>query len=85
MVQAGAFQVKENADDLVAELGKKGFTSSVLEDTAQGRQRFRVLAGEGLTNDQAQAMLIKLTNAGYSGFVAAQKPDTTASSRQPSG
>jgi cell division septation protein DedD len=85
MVQAGAFQVRENADDLVTEIARKGFTPSIMEDTSQGKQRFRVLAGAGLANDQAQALLLKLTKAGYSGFVAAQKADPSSSSRQPSG
>ena len=85
MVQAGAFQVRENADDLVNELARKGFPAAILAESSQGRQRFRVMAATGLTNEDAQAMLLKLTKAGYSGFVASQKPDATFSSRQPSG
>jgi cell division septation protein DedD len=68
-VQAGSFQVRENADDLAGDLRKKGFEASVVQDTWQGKDRFRVLAGSGLTRDAAKTLLAKLTDAGFSGFV----------------
>ena len=70
-VQAGSFKVKENADDLSAELLKKGFSPAIVQDLFQGKDRFRVFAGAALGLDQAKAVLGLLTAAGYSGFVIA--------------
>ena len=72
-VQAGSFQMKENSDDLVAELTKRGFTPVVVEESAQGKHRFRVLAAAGLPPDQAKAVLLKLSQAGFSGFLVTDK------------
>jgi cell division septation protein DedD len=71
-VQAGSFQFKENADDLSAELSKKGFSATIVHDLFQGKDRFRVLAGATLVLDQAKAVLGRLAGAGYSGFLIAQ-------------
>jgi cell division septation protein DedD len=71
-VQAGSFQVKENADDLSAELLKRGFSPAIVHDLLQGKDRFRVLAGSALALDQAKALLGRLTGAGYAGFLIAQ-------------
>ena len=46
-VQAGSFLMKENADDLVTELSKRGFAPVVLHETTQGKDRYRVLAAAG--------------------------------------
>ena len=72
-VQAGSFQMKENADDLVLELGKRGFSASVLHDQAQGRDRWRVFAGTGLEQDAAEAVRLKLSAAGFTGFLVRDK------------
>ena len=73
-VQAGSFQMKENADDLVAELGRKGFSSTVKIDSAQGKPLYRVFAGTGLTGDDARALLDRLHGAGFSGFLMKDQP-----------
>jgi cell division septation protein DedD len=72
-VQAGSFQMKENADDLVAELAKKGFDPIVREETAQGRTLFRVFAATGLDLAQARSLLAELKKQGFSGFVVSEK------------
>ena len=68
-VQAGSFQMKENADDLCAELGKRGFTPVVVHDVAQGKDRYRVLAGSGLAADGAKDVLTRLSAAGFAGYM----------------
>ncbi len=68
-VQVGSFQMKENADDLIGELTRKGFTPSMRTDTVQGASLYRVLAGESLSADDARALLDKLHAAGFSGFL----------------
>lgn len=72
-VQAGSFQMKENADDLLLELGKQGFSATVLHDLAQGRDRWRVFAGSGLERDAAEAVRAKLSAAGFTGFLIQDK------------
>ena len=72
-VQAGSFQVKENADDLLLELGRRGFSATVLHDLAQGRDRWRVFAGSSLERDAAEAVRAKLSAAGFTGFLVQDK------------
>jgi cell division septation protein DedD len=72
-VQAGSFQMKENADDLLLELGKRGFPATVVHDLAPGRDRWRVYAGSGLERDAAEAVRAKLAAAGFSGFLIQDK------------
>jgi hypothetical protein len=72
-VQAGSFQMKENADDLALELQKRGFVPTVTLESANGKDRYRVFAGTGLGMDAARALLDRLSEEGYSGFVVAEK------------
>jgi cell division septation protein DedD len=68
-VQAGSFQMKENADDLISQLAKNGFAPTLRTDAAQGKLLFRVFVGRGLSSDEARALLDKLHGAGFSGFM----------------
>ncbi len=61
--------MKENADDLCAELSKRGFTPSQIHDTAQGKDRYRVFAGSRMDLDGARQVVARLSAAGYYGFV----------------
>ena len=61
--------MKENADDLLLELGKRGFSATLQHDQVQGRDRWRVLAGSGLDRDAAEAVRVKLSAAGFTGFL----------------
>lgn len=72
-VQVGAFQMQENADNLVNELKQHGIAATVIHETAQGRDRYRVMAATGQNADEARAMLQKLGKLGYSGFIVADK------------
>jgi hypothetical protein len=72
-VQAGSFQVKENADDLSAELSKRGFSPVERVETIQGKEHYRVMAGTGLDVDQAHALISKLLQAGFSGIPVTEK------------
>ncbi len=65
--------MKENADDLVAELTKRGFAPTVVHDAVQGRERWRVFAGSGLERDAAEAVRKRLSSAGFLGFLTADK------------
>jgi cell division septation protein DedD len=72
-VQAGAFQMKENADDLVGELTRHGLLPVVIHETKQGKDRYRVLATTGQSGDDARAIVAKLGQLGYSGFLIIEK------------
>jgi hypothetical protein len=72
-VQAGSFQVKENADDLVVELVKRGFSPIEREESSKGKALYRVLAAGGLDADQARELLSKLVQAGFNGILVAEK------------
>jgi cell division septation protein DedD len=72
-VQAGSFQMKENADDLMAELTKRGLTPVLRQETVQGKELYRVLAATGLDSDAAKAVLARLNQAGFTGFVVTEK------------
>jgi cell division septation protein DedD len=71
-VQAGSFQVRENADELARDLARAGFTAIVREGLAQGRVLFRVFAAIGLDRESAAVLLERLRSAGYSGFTIAE-------------
>jgi cell division septation protein DedD len=72
-VQAGSFLMKENADDLLSELARRGFPAVVLHDAIQGRDRYRVFAAAGIDGDAAKTILKKLTDAGFRGFLVQDK------------
>jgi cell division protein FtsN len=72
-VQAGAFRVRENADDLVTDLNRRGFHPSLREDSVQGVVHYRVFAGTGMAAEAAKDLLSRLTQAGFSGFLVAEK------------
>jgi cell division septation protein DedD len=68
-VQAGAFQVKENADELVKDLSRAGFAATVREVAVQGRTVYRVYAATGLDRESAARLLERLRAAGYAGII----------------
>jgi cell division septation protein DedD len=71
-VQAGSFKVRENADELSADLAKKGFTPVVREEARQGAPLYKVLAGVGLEREAAVLLAERLSKAGYAGFVISE-------------
>jgi acylphosphatase len=72
-VQAGSFLMKENADDLVSELSRRGFSAVVVHDVTQGKDRYRVLAAQGLGMEAAKAVLQKLSDSGFRGYLVQEK------------
>ena len=72
-VQAGSFLVEENANDLMSELTRRGFSPVLVHEFAQGKDRYRVLAGSGLEADAAQGVMKRLSDAGFRGFLVQDK------------
>jgi cell division septation protein DedD len=68
-VQSGSFQMKENADDLISELTRKGFAPSLRVEAFQGKPLYRVLAGNRLSEDEATALASRLRVSGFSAFM----------------
>jgi hypothetical protein len=66
--------MKENADDLVAELTRQGFTPVVRQESLQGGDHFRVFAATGLDGEQARTLIARLKKLGFSGFAVTEKP-----------
>jgi cell division protein FtsN len=61
--------MKENADDLSAQLASRGFSPVIVHDASQGKDRYRVMAGTGMESEGAKAVLARLSAAGFSGFL----------------
>jgi hypothetical protein len=71
-VQAGSFSTRENADELAADLSKKGFAPVVRQETHEGRTLFKLYAGVGMDRDTAVSLAENLRKAGYAGFVISE-------------
>lgn len=71
-VQAGSFQVRENADELAADLAKKGFSPVVREERSQGKSLFKLYAGIGMEREAAVSLAESLRRAGYAGFLISE-------------
>jgi cell division septation protein DedD len=67
-VQAGSFQMRENADELVKDLTRAGFEPLIREAAVQGKTLYRVLAATGLDREAAARLLERLRTAGYAGI-----------------
>ncbi|MGA2640087.1 MAG: SPOR domain-containing protein [Spirochaetia bacterium] len=72
-VQAGSFLMKENADDLLSELTRRGFSAVIVHEVTQAKDRYRVLAGSGLEMDAAKEVMKRLSDAGFRGFLVQDK------------
>lgn len=71
-VQAGSFRVRENADELAADLARKGFSPVVREETSQGKSLFKLYAGIGMEREAAVALAERLRREGYAGFLISE-------------
>jgi cell division septation protein DedD len=71
-VQAGSFSTRENADELAADLSKKGFAPVVRQETREGKPLFKLYAGVGMDRDGAVLLAENLRKAGYAGFVISE-------------
>lgn len=61
--------MKENADDLIGELTRKGFSPTLRIDALSGKPLYRVFAGKGLSVEEARVLLDRLHQAGFSGYL----------------
>jgi cell division protein FtsN len=65
--------MKENADDLLSELTRRGFSAVIVHEVTQAKDRYRVLAGSGLEMDAAKEVMKRLSDAGFRGFLVQDK------------
>lgn len=70
-VQAGSFQVRENADELARDLRTAGFEPVIRSAAVSGKTVWRVYAATGIDRAAADRLLADLRAAGYAGFVVA--------------
>jgi len=70
-VQLGSFESRENAERLVRELKRKGFTARVAAGEGRGREWYRVRAGPARDRAAAQSLARRLKAAGHAGSVVA--------------
>ena len=64
-VQAGAFQVGDDAEQQRAKLAMQGFTAKVTEREQAGRTMYRVRLGPFETREEAEGMQQRLQGAGH--------------------
>jgi cell division protein FtsN len=69
LVQTGSFRDQENAEYMVRDLEASGFEAGIAEKQIGGTLYYRVVIGPLMTVDQAQAVLMKLKDAGYEGVL----------------
>ncbi|MCG1021549.1 N-acetylmuramoyl-L-alanine amidase [Sutcliffiella horikoshii] len=65
-VQVGAFQAKENADNLAAELNQKGFNTFVFNE----QNLYKVQAGAFLQKENAESLATTLRSQNYTTFIS---------------
>jgi DedD protein len=69
-IQLGAFSTREKADDLVANLRKRGYRAFVLEYRASGKVLHRVRVGPEQDRERAVAIAERLRKDGFQPVVA---------------
>jgi cell division protein FtsN len=69
LVQAGSFRDPENARYLVRDLEARGFEARLVEKTVGEARYYRVVVGQELNPESAQALLLRLKDAGFEGFL----------------
>jgi cell division septation protein DedD len=69
LVQAGSFREADNAQYLVRDLNAHGFEARVMEKTIGEALYFRVVVGQAQSPEQAQALILRLKDAGYEGVL----------------
>lgn len=72
-VQVGSYTVKANADDMMSELRKHGFTPTLGQETFSGVLHYRVFAARSVNADQAKALVTQLSGQGFSGLIVVDK------------
>ena len=70
LVQTGSFTVEENAEYMVRDLHRAGYSARIQKRELNGKSFFRVVVEpEGGGSAAAQGLLLKLKNAGFEGFL----------------
>ncbi len=69
LVQAGSFRDPENARYFVRDLEARGFAARVVEKPQGEARYYRVLVGPEQSPQDAQALILRLKDAGYEGFL----------------
>ncbi len=69
LVQAGSFRDQENARYLVSDLKARGFEARVVEKPLGETLYYRVVVGQEQSPQDAQALMLRLKDAGYEGFL----------------
>lgn len=67
-IQAGSFNVKENAFYLVKDLKEAGFNAYIEETSIKSKRYFRVIIGPFANFKKAQEVIDNLAKKGFSGF-----------------
>ncbi len=69
LVQAGSFRDSENARYFVSDLKARGFDARVVEKSLGETRYYRVVVGPEQSPQDAQALILRLKDAGYEGFL----------------
>ena len=68
-VVAGSFTKRENADNIVSQLNKKGYNSFISTFTKDNVLYYRAIAGSYSVKSNADSQVAKLKKDGYSAFI----------------
>jgi tetratricopeptide (TPR) repeat protein len=68
-VQTGSFKMKENADYLAKEIGKKGFDPRIVEKKNDNELLYTVLVAPDPRTGNVLGLITKLRDSGFDGFV----------------
>jgi cell division protein FtsN len=69
LVQAGSFRDPENARYLARDLVARGFEAHLVEKTVGEVRYYRVVVGREQSSESAQALILRLKDAGFEGFL----------------
>ena len=69
LVQAGSFQMKENAEYLVSDLQNLGFAARIVDFTLEDKLYYRVVIDPPMAVKEAQNELMRLKDAGFEGYL----------------
>jgi cell division septation protein DedD len=69
LVQTGSFRDRENAEYMVKDLKTSGFEAGIVEKQIGVALYYRVVIGPLMAVEQAQAVLMKLKDAGFEGVL----------------
>jgi hypothetical protein len=68
-IQVGAYQMRENADDMVSELKKRGFPAEVRQISISGKAFYKAFAAVSLEETRAKDLLVRLREEGFEGYL----------------